>query len=130
MSKYLEAIRRFIKLRARALGGAVTALAFGLAVTGCTTGSTVVTEPASVQSACTMITLAVPVAELFRSNLTVAEQAMLTSAEAALTDCSAGNATAAVLDVATAIENFLAAHGTTKAMLLRRATMHAYGFYR
>lgn len=81
----------------------------------------VITEPAQVQAACTLVSLAVPVAELFRDRLTVAEQGILTSAEAALKACSDGNATAAIIEVATAIENLLANRGTTRAMLMRRA---------
>lgn len=99
------------------------ALAAPLALTGCTTGSipNIIPMPYEIQAACAIIALAVPVAETFRNNMTVAQQALLTSAEAAVTDCAAGNATAAVLDVAKGIQAYLFGKGVTRAMLLQRA---------
>ncbi len=98
-----------------------TFFALPLALAGCGAIPPLVTEPAPVQQACTLIGLAVPAAQIFEAQLGAAEQAILNSAKTALGDCAAGNATLAVIDVAAAIENFLAQHGTTKAMLLRRA---------
>lgn len=96
---------------------------FGLSACGSVVPS-VITEPPQVQSACTMISLAVPAAEIFKSQLGPTEQAILASAETALSDCASGNATAAILDVAVAIENLLMKRGVTKAVLLRRAIRH------
>ncbi len=104
------------------------AIALPLAIAGCALpgGGAVIppiTEPPAVQQACTWIALAVPIAEQFRSRMTAPQQALLTSAEAAVQDCAAGNATMAVLDLATALEAYLTGQGVPKAQVMRRAMM-------
>jgi hypothetical protein len=101
-------------------------IALPLALAGCAlpNGGIIVppiTEPPQVQQACTLLSLGVPVVEVFRDRLTATQQALLTSAETALQDCAAGNATVAILDLASAFETMLAQQGVTKAALVRRA---------
>jgi hypothetical protein len=101
-------------------------IALPLALAGCAlpNGGVIlppIAVPPQVQQACTLLSLGVPVAEAFRGRLTAAQQALLTSAETALQDCAAGNATVAILDLASAFETMLAQEGVTKAALVRRA---------
>ena len=70
---------------------------------------------------CSLLSLAVPVAEAFRGSMTAPQQALLTSAEQAVSDCAGGNATAAVIDIATAIQNYLTSKNISRAMLMSRA---------
>jgi len=102
----------------------IIAVPFALAGCALPNGGVIVppiTTPPQVQQACTLLSLGVPVAEAFRGRLTVTQQALLTSAETALQDCAAGNATVAILDLASAFEAMLAQQGVTKAALVRRA---------
>jgi L-asparaginase II len=115
----IERIKAMNRLRA-------VIIAVPLAVAGCAlpNGGVIVPPiavPPQVQQACTLLSLGVPVAEAFRARLTATQQALLTSAETALQDCAAGNATVAILDLASAFETMLAQQGVTKAALMRRA---------
>ncbi len=103
-----------------------TILALPLVLVGCQLpGGTVVVPPVSippqVQQACSFLVAAVPIIEEFRNNLTAPQQALLTSAEQAVSDCASGNATTSVIDLALGLEHYLTGRGITRAMVMRRA---------
>ena len=106
------------------------AVAFPLALGACQLpgGAVVIppiTEPQQVQDACVFLAAAAPIAERFRSAMTVAQQALLTSAEGALAACAAGNATGAVLDLALGLEQYLTGQGVPKAAIMAQAPQRA-----
>lgn len=72
-----------------------------------------ITEPPQVQTACELLTLEVPVAEQFKSQLTPAEQNLLAQAEDAVLSCTKGDATTAIIDIEVGVIDILINKGVT-----------------